>query len=91
MVERYGKMQRYYTDEFIQAYADKLGVSIQGRMIQSSHRVASFWYSAWKDAGSPAWVTKEITAEKKAAFESEKAQWKANALISTGKLISLHK
>ncbi|MFM2401165.1 MAG: hypothetical protein RI950_682, partial [Bacteroidota bacterium] len=88
MVERYGKMQRYYTDEFIQAYADKL---IQGRMIQSSHRVASFWYSAWKDAGSPAWVTKEITAEKKAAFESEKAQWKANSLISTGKLISLHK
>ena len=68
MVERYGKMQRYYTDEFIQAYAAKLGSSIQGRMIQSSQRVASFWYSAWKDAGSPTWVTNEINAEKKAAF-----------------------
>lgn len=91
MVERYGKMQRYYTDEFIQAYGDKLGSSIQARMIQSSHRVASFWYSAWKDAGSPAWITKEISAEKKAAFESEKALWKSNTLISTGQLLSLHK
>ena len=91
MVERYGKTQRYYTDEFIQAYGDKLGSSIQARMIQSSHRVASFWYSAWKDAGSPAWVTKEISAEKKAAFESEKALWKSNTLISTGQLLSLHK
>ena len=60
-------------------------------IIQSSQRVASFWYSAWKDAGSPAWVTKEISAEKKAAFESEKALWKSNALISTGQLLSLHK
>jgi len=91
MVERYGKMQRYYTDEFILAYAAKLGSSIQARMIQSSLRVASFWYSAWKDAGSPAWVSKEISAEKKAAFEAEKAWWKSNTLISTGRLISLHK
>ncbi|MEN9296955.1 MAG: hypothetical protein RJA42_1224, partial [Bacteroidota bacterium] len=91
MVERYGKVQRYYTDEFIQAFGDKMGASIPNRMIQSSQRVASFWYSAWKDAGSPAWVTKDISAEKKASFEAEKAQWKSNTLISTGKLISLHK
>lgn len=91
MVERNGRLLRYYTDEFIQAYGDKMGPSIPNRMIQSSQRVASFWYSAWKDAGSPAWVTKDVTAEKKAAFEAEKAQWKSNTLISTGKLISLHK
>jgi hypothetical protein len=60
-------------------------------MIQSSHRVASFWYSAWKDAGSPVWVAKEISADKKAAFEAEKAIWRSNTLISTGQLISLHK
>ena len=91
MVERYGKTLRYYTDEFILAYGNKLGTSIPNRMIQSSQRVTSFWYSAWKDAGSPAWVTKDISAEKKAAFEAEKAQWRSNSLISTGKLISLHK
>ena len=91
MVERYGKTQRYYTDEFIQAFGDKLGTSIPNRMIQSSHRVSSFWYSAWKDAGSPTWVTKDISLEKKAAFEAEKVQWRSNSLISTGKLISLHK
>ncbi len=91
MVERYGKTQRYYTDEFIQAFGDKLGTSIPNRMIQSSHRVSSFWYSAWKDAGSPTWVTKAISLEKKAAFEAEKVQWRSNSLISTGKLISLHK
>jgi hypothetical protein len=87
MVEKYGRQQRYYTKAFIQAYGAKLGVSVQKRMLMASSRVASFWYSAWKDAGSPAWVNQDATVHGR--FSEEKSIWKKNELITSGKLISV--
>jgi hypothetical protein len=87
MVEKYGRQQRYYTKAFIQAYGAKLGVSVQKRMLLASSRVASFWYSAWKDAGSPAWVNQDATVHGR--FSEEKSIWKKNELITSGKLISV--
>ena len=91
MVERYGRKQRYFTKEFIQAYGDRLGKSVEQRMLTSAHRVASFWYSAWKDAGSPAWVSASpmITQEKKQQYADQHAAWQANSLIKQNLLISL--
>ncbi len=87
MVERNGRQQRYYTKAFIQAYGNKLGTSIPERMMLASSRVASFWYSAWKDAGSPAWVKQD--AKVVDALNQERLIWKKNELISSEKLISL--
>jgi hypothetical protein len=87
MVEKYGRKQRYYTKAFIQAYGAKLGVSVQKRMLLASSRVASFWFSAWKDAGSPAWVNQDAAVM--ARLAEERVVWKKNALISSGALISV--
>jgi hypothetical protein len=87
MVEKYGRKQRYYTKAFIKAYGDKLGVSVQKRMLMASTRVASFWFSAWKDAGSPAWVNQDATVM--ARLAEERVIWKKNALLSAGALISV--
>jgi hypothetical protein len=87
MVERYGRKQRYYTKAFIQAFGTKLGTSIPDRMLLSSSRVASFWYSAWKDAGSPKWVKQD--AQVLNALNQEKVIWKKNELILANKLISI--
>jgi hypothetical protein len=87
MVEKYGRKQRYYTKAFIKAYGDKLGVSVQKRMLLASSRVASFWFSAWKDAGSPAWVNQDAAVS--ARLAEERVVWKKNALISSGALISV--
>lgn len=87
MVEKYGRKQRYFTKAFIQAYGNKMGASIPNRMLLASSRVASFWFSAWKDAGSPAWVKQDPQVVN--AFNQEKVIWKKNELISANKLISL--
>lgn len=87
MVEKYGRKQRYYTKAFIQAYGAKMGASIPERMLLASSRVASFWFSAWKDAGSPAWVKQD--AQVVNALNQEKVIWKKNELISANKLISV--
>jgi hypothetical protein len=90
MVEKYGRKMKYYTKGFIRAYGKKLGSSIQQRMLISSNRVASFWYSAWKDAGSPAWVKKDDSVKAVMSnYQSEKEWWKTNQLIKQQKLISL--
>jgi len=58
-------------------------------MLLSSTRVASFWYSAWKDAGSPNWVKNEVSAESITNYQAEKSLWKNNQLISQQKLLAL--
>lgn len=90
-VERGGRKLQYYTKDFIRAYGDRLGGSIENRMLLASNRVASFWYSAWKDAGSPSWVnaSPEISETLKQKYFSEKSVWSANNLIKENLLISL--
>lgn len=90
-VVRNGRTLNYYTKEFIQAYGNRLGDKVQDRMLVSAHRVASFWYSAYKDAGSPAWVKADpkVNQELIAAFQSEKKAWLANSLITDKLLISV--
>lgn len=89
-VQRNGRTLKYYSKEFIQAYADRLGKSIHHRMMQSAQRVACFWYSAYVDAGKPSWV-KAANAGVMDKLSAEKKVWKENKLIEQKLLISLHK
>jgi hypothetical protein len=48
-----GKLVRGYSSAYIKAYHDALEGMVERRMSASIHMVASFWYTAWVDAGMP--------------------------------------
>jgi hypothetical protein len=51
--ERNGKMVRQYSSAFTIAFNKKLDGMVERRMRQSIFAVASFWYTAWVNAGQP--------------------------------------
>lgn len=50
---RNGIVQRQYASAYAKAYDNALNGMIERRMRQSIYAVASFWYTAWVDAGQP--------------------------------------
>lgn len=60
--ERNGKTVRQYSSAFTIAFNKKLDGMIEHRMRQSIYAVASFWYTAWVNAGQP--DLKDITDKK---------------------------
>jgi hypothetical protein len=76
--ERMGKIQRQYSTAFSKAYEEQLRGMIERRMRQSIFAVASFWYTAWVDAGQPDLrnlVNKQFTAADEMEFNEMNAQW----------------
>lgn len=51
--ERNGKIVKQYSSAFTIAYHQKLDGMTERRMRQSIYAVASFWYTAWVNAGQP--------------------------------------
>jgi hypothetical protein len=51
--DRNGSLQRQYSSAFSIAYNNALNGMVERRMRQSIFAVASFWYTAWVDAGQP--------------------------------------
>jgi hypothetical protein len=51
--ERNGKVIRQYSSAFTNAYNKKLNGMVERRMRQSIFAIASFWYTAWVNAGQP--------------------------------------
>jgi hypothetical protein len=51
--ERNGKVLRQYSTAYSKAYNAMLNGMVERRMRESIHAVASFWYTAWVDAGQP--------------------------------------
>jgi len=51
--ERAGKIIRQYSSAFTIAYNNQLRGMVERRLRQSIYAVASFWYTAWVDAGQP--------------------------------------
>lgn len=51
--DRNGIMTKQYSSEFSKAYDRKLEGMIERRMRLSVYSVASFWYTAWVNAGQP--------------------------------------
>lgn len=59
--ERNGLVQRQYSSAFTIAYNRKLDGMIERRMRLSVYSIASFWYTAWVNAGQP--DLKELTKQ----------------------------
>lgn len=87
--ERFGAMRKNYSGEFAKAYAERLGNTVNERMLASARCVSDFWFTAWVDAGCPDLSDLQtINDEDKSKFKSEKKIWKNNELMKNGLLQS---
>ena len=78
--ERNGKTIRQYSSAFTIAFNKKLDGMIERRMRQSIYAIASFWYTAWVNAGQPdlkSLVNKKFTEQDLKEFEELNNNWKA--------------
>ena len=76
---RNGVVVRQYSSAFAKAYDAKLKGMIERRMRQAVFAVASFWYTAWVNAGEPDLTklsNKEFSADDLREFESLNNSWK---------------
>ena len=76
--ERNGKVIRQYSTAFTLAFNKKLDGMIERRMRQSISSVASFWYTAWVNAGQPDLkdiAKKKFSESDTKEFEELNAQW----------------
>ncbi|MBS1654129.1 MAG: S1/P1 Nuclease, partial [Bacteroidetes bacterium] len=80
---RNGVTIRQYSSAFTKAYDSKLNGMVERRMRQSIYAVASFWYTAWVNAGQPD-LTKltntAFSADELKEFEQLNTAWKNNAI-----------
>lgn len=68
---RNGTVIRQYSARYSDAYHRMLGGMVERRMRQSMHAVASFWYTAWVDAGQP-----DLGSLRSPGFsDTERAEW----------------
>jgi hypothetical protein len=77
--ERNGINVRQYSSAFSKAYDNMIKGMIERRMRQSIFAVASFWYTAWVNAGQPDLTklsNKEFSAEEQKEFELLNHAWK---------------
>ena len=77
--ERNGITIRQYSSAFSTAYDKKLNGMIERRMRQSIYAIASFWYTAWVNAGQPdlgSLSNKELSADDLKEFEELNNAWK---------------
>jgi len=77
--ERNGVTIRQYSTAFSTAYDKKLNGMIERRMRQSIYAIASFWYTAWVNAGQPDLKTlsnKELSPADLKEFEQLNNAWK---------------
>jgi hypothetical protein len=76
---RNGTTTRVYSTAFTTAYNQKLLGMVERRMQQSMYAVASFWYTAWVNAGQPdlkKLSNKEFTSAELKEFEELNTMWK---------------
>jgi hypothetical protein len=79
--QRNGKTIRQYSAAFTIAFNKKLDGMIERRMRQSIFAIASFWYTAWVNAGQPdlkALVNEKFTNADIKEFEELNRKWKEN-------------
>jgi len=81
--DRNGQLIRQYSSSYSKAYNDKLKGMVERRMRQSIFAVASFWYTAWVNAGQPDLTklsNKNFSPEDLKEFENLNNAWKNSAL-----------
>jgi hypothetical protein len=78
--DRNGLLTRQYSTAFSLAFNKKLDGMIERRMRQSIHAIASFWFTAWVNAGQPDLKTlsgKPFSETELKEFEALNISWKA--------------
>jgi hypothetical protein len=81
--ERNGKIVRQYSSAYSVAYNEMLKGMIERRMRSSIYAVASFWYTAWVDAGQPDLTklsNRNFSQEDLKEFELLNKFWKSNTM-----------
>jgi len=81
--ERNGVLVRQYASAYARAYNTALQGMVERRMRQSIYAVASFWYTAWVNAGQPDLKTlsgRNFTEADIKEFESLDLQWRKAVL-----------
>lgn len=81
--DRNGIIIRQYSTAFSKAYDLKMAGMVERRMRESIFAVASFWYTAWVNAGQPDLknlTNKEFSAEDLKEFESLNNSWKITGI-----------
>ncbi|MGZ3844706.1 MAG: zinc dependent phospholipase C family protein [Flavisolibacter sp.] len=85
--ERNGKVIRQYSTAYARAYNDLLKGMVERRMRMSIYAVASFWYTAWVDAGQPDLTTltnKTFSEGDLKEFEVLNQSWRNNDIKGRG-------
>jgi hypothetical protein len=85
---RWGKNRRFYSSDFARVYNQKLKHSINKQLLLSAENIASFWYSAWVDAGKPDLTSLNTKAVDAQQLKGELKLYKKNKLIETKQLIA---
>ncbi|MCC3158381.1 zinc dependent phospholipase C family protein [Hymenobacter sp. 15J16-1T3B] len=92
---KYGKTRRSYSDEFAKEYNKKVGGMVAYRLKGAPTMVASFWYSAWKDAGSPdlnkLMRPSKLSKDEKEQLDTQLKAWKENQLVDQNLLLAMQK
>jgi len=81
---RNGVVVRQYSSAFTKAYDLKLKGMVERRMRMAIYSVASFWYTAWVNAGQPDLTklsNKEFSADDLKEFENLSNNWKNSKII----------
>ena len=80
---RNGILIKQYSTAYTKAYDEKLKGMVERRMRQAIYSVASFWYTAWVNAGQPELTrlnNKEFSADDLKEFENLNNAWKTGSL-----------
>jgi hypothetical protein len=81
--ERNGVTIRQYSSAFTKAYDAMLNGMVERRMQQSIYAIASFWYTAWVNAGQPDLKNlsnRDFSAEDREEFDALNKAWKNSAI-----------
>lgn len=81
--DRNGQIIRQYSSAYAKAYNDKLNGMVERRMRQSIFAVASFWYTAWINAGQPdltKLTNKSFSEAELKEFEALNNAWRNSSL-----------
>lgn len=77
--ERSGKVTRQYSSYYTRKYNEMLNGMTERRMREAIFAVASFWFTAWVNAGQPDLKTlmqKNFSSEEMAGWDSLNIRWK---------------
>lgn len=77
--ERNGQLVRQYSEAYSRAYNRQLRGMVERRMRQAIFAVASFWYTAWVNAGQPDLshlTNRDFTAVDMKEFETLNTAWR---------------